>query len=209
MLESKSRIYYKNILCAITQVPGVGDIVDVPVKIVLGAEAHWPVSTSHIVRACTLTKTYSSTCLFLQTRSMVAIRCVTWMQQWVSQPLITSVSRNHKCGFNRAGLEVEQAVLQYLPAFTHTTAETAAANYNCHRSAPATQAGAPVNRRNSFKLSLSNSRVNTRSRGQSNKINLVHSDISGHNVQNTVIPSYKAVMLSSPIISCKSNVAKK
>ena len=61
-----------------TQVSGVGVIEDVPVKIVLGVEARWPVSTSPIVRACTHTKNYSSTCLFLQTRSLVAIRCVTY-----------------------------------------------------------------------------------------------------------------------------------
>ena len=60
-----------------TQVSGVGVIEDVPVKIVLGVEARWPVSTSPIVCASTHTKNYSSTCLLLQTRSSVAIRCVT------------------------------------------------------------------------------------------------------------------------------------
>ena len=127
-------------------------------------------STSLIARAYTHLQCILSSLFSLQTRSLAAIRCVMWMQQWVSQPLVTSVSRNHKCGFNRAGLEVEQAVLQYLPALTHMTAETAAANYNCQRSVTAKEAGALFNCHTPQLSKLSSKAIAAGSpRGQANR----------------------------------------
>ena len=46
-----------------TQVPGVGVIEDVQVKIVLGAGARWP-SCSNYNCACTYTRIPSSTCVY-------------------------------------------------------------------------------------------------------------------------------------------------
>ena len=46
-----------------TQVPGIGVIEDVHVKIVLGAGARWP-SCSSLNYACTFTGNLSSTCIY-------------------------------------------------------------------------------------------------------------------------------------------------
>ena len=80
-----------------TQVSSVGVIEDVPVKIVLGAGAHWPCSSSHSLCLHLYQDSLIYMCL-LQTRSLVANRCVTWMQQWAIQPPVMSVRGDHKGG---------------------------------------------------------------------------------------------------------------
>ena len=95
MEEKGEREEFEEEESRLLQVSGV--IEAVPDVVGVGDEARLPASTSPIVLY--ISKTSSPSWFLLQTRSWATVRCVTWMQQWVSQPQVTSVNRTHKCGY--------------------------------------------------------------------------------------------------------------
>ena len=118
--------------------PGVGVLDDVHLKIVLKLRlAGHPDIV--IVMTVLIPRSLFSMC-HLQTRSTVAYRYVTWMQQWASQPPVTSVrGGDHKCGVTSES-GVDQAVIAANYPVTHQPGQQLS-YASCHCSALATETG--------------------------------------------------------------------